>query len=103
MIFEKYDKRAKKENILHLLKQFNLRVLNYVDVSIKIILWIWKEDSTSRKDEQLSSSEKEQSRKKNLLFWGILSSEEDKMIRNLIYDFWKKNRIHFRRKITNGH
>ena len=89
MIFEKYDKRAKKENILHLLKQFNLRVLNYVDVSIKMILWIWKQDSTSRKDEQLSSSEKEQSRKKTLLFWGILSSEEDKMIRNLIYDFWK--------------
>ena len=103
MIFEKYDKRAKKENILHLLKQFNLRVLNYVDVSIKMILWIWKQDSTSRKDEQLSSSEKEQSRKKILLFWGILSSEEDKMIRNLIYDFWKKNRIHFRQKITNGH
>ena len=67
-IIRKYDKRAKKENILHLLKQFNLRVLNYVDVSIKIILWIWKQDSTSRKDEQLSSSEKEQSRKKTLLF-----------------------------------
>ena len=67
-IIRKYDKRAKKENILHLLKQFNLRVLNYVDVSIKTILWIWKKDSTSRKDEQLSSSEKEQSRKKTLLF-----------------------------------
>ena len=38
MIFEKYDKRAKKENILHPLKQFNLRVLIYVDVSIKTIL-----------------------------------------------------------------
>lgn len=43
-IIRKYDKRVKKENILHLLKQFNLRALNYVNISIKTILWIWKED-----------------------------------------------------------
>lgn len=67
-IIKKYDKRTKKKNLLHLLKQIQSS-LNYIDILIKTILWIWKEDSTSRRDEQLSSSEKKWPRKKISLFW----------------------------------
>lgn len=86
--------KTKKEEFFHSLKQLNLCASDYIDISMKIISRIRKENSrriVSLREKWLLLPEKKRPRKEDKKF-RCSDTHKIIIIRNLIYDFYIENK-----------